>query len=121
MNSGAPKGTSQAEVTSNSKKSNLYSLAIAKLCLSRQLVIQLNIFFKFCSNLLQAFRINLKALGYRKRFRILIQEYLIYCTLMQHSILHHNLHFVSIINRLNFGALLKSITGSFQSIINPSL
>jgi len=31
MNSGAPKGTSQAEAASNSKKS---SLAIAELCLS---------------------------------------------------------------------------------------
>jgi len=34
MNSGVPKGTSQAEVTSTSKKIKPISLAIAKFCLS---------------------------------------------------------------------------------------
>jgi len=63
------KGTSRAEVTSNSKKFKPVALAIVELRESgrragRQLVSQLvenSFFFKFCSNFLKVFRINLKA------------------------------------------------------------
>ena len=62
-----PKGTSQGEVMSISEKIKPVVLAVIELCLSegiiRQLVNRNSIknFFKFRSNLLKAFRVNLKA------------------------------------------------------------
>ena len=64
-----PKGTSQDEVTSNSEKTKPVALVVIKLRLSegiRQAVSQSveipsNIHFKFCSHVLEAFRVVLKA------------------------------------------------------------
>ena len=67
-----PKGTSCAEVTSNSEKIKPVALAIVKLRLSEGIISQSGsqsvsskfvkyIFFKFHSNLLKAFRVDLKA------------------------------------------------------------
>ena len=65
-----PKGTCQAKATSNSEKIKPVALAVIELHLSegiRQSVSQLKIllnkfFLKFCSNLLKAFRVDLKAI-----------------------------------------------------------
>jgi len=62
MYSGMAKGTSQAEVTSSSKKIKPIAFTIVELCNSiRQLVENSIIFLKFHSNFLKAFQINLKA------------------------------------------------------------
>ena len=77
MYCGMPKGTCQAEATSNSEKIKLVALAVIELCLSEgiiQSVSQLLTYLvsqqkipsnkkilKFCSNLLKAFRVDLKA------------------------------------------------------------
>ena len=63
---GIPKGTSRAEVTSNSEKIKPIALAVIKLRLSEgisQLISQNSVNFKkkFCSKLLKAFRVDLKA------------------------------------------------------------
>ena len=64
-----PKGTSQAEATSNSEKIKPISLAIIELCLSEGISQSVTlsvensikyIFLKFRSNLLKAFRVDLK-------------------------------------------------------------
>ena len=67
-----PKGTCQAGATSNNEKIKPIALAVIELCLSegiRQLLTysvsrkfrRIKKFFKFRSNLLKAFRVNLKA------------------------------------------------------------
>ena len=65
-----PKGTSQAEATSNSEKIKPIALVVIKLCLSegisqsgsQSVKIPLNkLFLNFHSNLLKAFWVNLKA------------------------------------------------------------
>ena len=65
---GVPKGTSQAEATSNSEKIKPVALAVIELCLTEgisqsvsQKKIPLNFFFKFRSNFLKAFQVDLKA------------------------------------------------------------
>ena len=62
-----PKGTSRDEATSNSEKVKPIALAIIKLCLPegiRQAVENSIFFLNFVTNLLEAFRIVLKALLY---------------------------------------------------------
>ena len=57
---GVPKGTCPAEAMSNSEKIKPIALAIIKVHLSEG-ISQFNFFLKFCSNLLKAFRVDLKA------------------------------------------------------------
>jgi len=65
MYSSMAKGTSQTEVTSNSKKIKPVALAIVKIRLSkgiRQLISQWKIpFFKFYIKFLKAFQVDLKS------------------------------------------------------------
>ena len=69
MYSGMPKGTCRAEVMSNSEKIKPVALAIIELCLSEGISQSVQsvensidkIFLKFCSNLLKAFWVDLKA------------------------------------------------------------
>ena len=66
-----PKGTSWDEVTSNSEKIKPVALAVIELCLSEDISQLLSrsvensvnyyFFFKFRSNLLKAFQVDLKA------------------------------------------------------------
>jgi len=62
-----PKGTSQAEATSNSEKIKLIVLDIIKLCLSEGISQSVRrkffsiIFLNFCSNFLEEFQVDLKA------------------------------------------------------------
>ena len=68
MYCGMPKGTSQAEATSKSEKIKPVGLAVIELHLSEGIsqslensVEYIYIYLKFCSNLLKAFRVDLKA------------------------------------------------------------
>ena len=57
-----PKGTSRAEVTSNSEKIKPIALVVIELCLTKGISqSKENIFFKFRGNFLKAFRVDLKA------------------------------------------------------------
>ena len=69
MYCGMPKGTSRTEATSNSEKIKPVALAVIKLHLSAEGISQwitqsvsrkFHLILKFCSNLLKAFRVNLK-------------------------------------------------------------
>ena len=67
-----PKGTCRAKATSNSEKIKPVAVAVIELCLSEGIsqpvtqsventVEYIYIYFKFCSNLLKVFQVDLKA------------------------------------------------------------